>query len=91
LEAIVPSPPGVAEAIGRYESKRHSHALSSALASAHPGIVVPAQRPVGTRRALARELASHANVVLKREYGVGGYGTLIVTPETEGRRALARR
>ena len=91
LEAIVPSPPGVLKAIGRYESKTHSHALFSALAPDHPGIIIPAQWQVGTRRALARELAGRARLVLKSEYGVGGYGTLIVTPETEGRRAIARR
>ena len=91
LEAIVPSPPGVREAIDRYESKRHAHALFRALAPAHPEIVVPAQRPVGTARALARELAGGAPVVLKSEYGVGGSGTLIVTPESGSNRALARR
>ncbi|WP_322756441.1 GNAT family N-acetyltransferase [Frankia sp. Cas3] len=91
FEAIAPSPRGLVEAIGRYESKRHAHALFRTLASDHPGIVVPAQRPVGSRRALARELTGVARVVLKTEYGAGGSGTLIVTPETAGRRALVRR
>jgi hypothetical protein len=91
FEPIAPSPSGVLEAIRRYESKRHAHALFRALASDHPGIVVPAQRPVGSRRALARELAGGTRVVLKREYGVGGSGTLIVSPETKGRRALPWR
>ncbi|GAA2069794.1 GNAT family N-acetyltransferase [Actinomadura alba] len=91
FEPIAPSPGGVLEAIGRYEAKSRAHALFRALASDHPGIVVPAQRPVGSRRALARDLAEGPRVVLKREYGVGGSGTLIVSPETEGLRALARR
>lgn len=91
FEPIAPSPDGVVGAISRYESKRHAHALFRALASDHPGIVVPSQRQVGSRRALARELVPGARVVLKREYGAGGSGTLIVSPETEGLRALARR
>lgn len=91
FEPIAPSAGGVVESIRRYESKRHAHALFRGLASDHPGIVVPAQRPAGSRRALARELAGGGRVVLKREYGVGGSGTLIVSPETEGLRALARR
>ena len=91
FEPIAPSPGGVVEAIGRYESKRRSHALFRALASDHPGIVIPAQRPAGSPRALARELAGGARVVLKTEYGVGGSGTLIVSPGTAGLRALARR
>ena len=91
FEPIAASPGGVLAAIRRYESKRHAHALFRALASEHPGIVVPAQRQVGSRRALVRELAGGTRVVLKREYGVGGSGTLIVSPETEGLRALARR
>ncbi len=91
FEPIAPSPNGVAEAIRRYESKRHAHALFRALASDHPGIVVPGQWPAGSRRALARELAGGARVVLKREYGVGGSGTLIVPPETTGIPALARK
>ncbi|MBP2320508.1 hypothetical protein JOF56_000893 [Kibdelosporangium banguiense] len=40
FEPIAPSPGGVVEAIRRYESKRHAHALFRALASDHPGIVV---------------------------------------------------
>jgi hypothetical protein len=91
FEPIAPSPGGVVEAIRRYESKRHAHELFRALASDHPGIVVPAQRQVGSRRALARELVGGPRVVLKREYGVGGSGTLIVSPETERLRALTRR
>nr|WP_063779402.1 GNAT family N-acetyltransferase [Kibdelosporangium sp. MJ126-NF4]CEL22614.1 putative acetyltransferase [Kibdelosporangium sp. MJ126-NF4]CTQ89756.1 putative acetyltransferase [Kibdelosporangium sp. MJ126-NF4] len=91
FDAIAPSPGGVLAAISRYESKRHSHELFRALACDHPGIVVPAQRPAGSRRALAGELAGGTKVVLKREYGVGGSGTLIVSAETKGLRALARR
>ncbi|MEU6038499.1 GNAT family N-acetyltransferase [Actinomadura sp. NPDC047616] len=91
FEAISPSPPGVPEVVARYESKRRAHALFSALAPAHPGIVVPAQRPVGSARALARELSGGARMVLKTEYGVGGSGTLIVTPDGRGTRRLARR
>jgi GNAT superfamily N-acetyltransferase len=90
-EPIAPSPGGVVEAIARYESKRRAHALFQALAPGHRGIVVPAQRPVGSPRALARELGGGAQVVLKSEYGVGGSGTLIVSPDTEGLRSLARR
>jgi GNAT superfamily N-acetyltransferase len=91
FEPIAPSPGGVVEAIGRYESKRRAHALFQTLAPDHPGILVPAQRPVGSPRTLARELAGGARVVLKSEYGVGGSGTLIVSPDAEGLRALARR
>ena len=91
FEPIAPSPRGVLAAIGRYESKRYAHALFRALAPDHPGIAVPEQRPVRSPRALARELAGGARVVLKSEYGVGGSGTLIVSPDTEGLRALIRR
>ena len=91
FDPIAPLSGDVLAAIGQYESKKNAHALFRALASDHPGIVIPAQRPVGSRRALARELAAGARVVLKREYGVGGSGTLIVSPETKGLRALARR
>ncbi|POM25185.1 Acetyltransferase (GNAT) family protein [Actinomadura rubteroloni] len=71
--------PEVMAAIRHYESKRHAHALFTALAPEHPGIVVPARRPVRSRRALARELAG-GPLVLKAEYGVGGSGTRVVTP-----------
>ncbi|GAA3893103.1 hypothetical protein GCM10022243_67610 [Saccharothrix violaceirubra] len=73
--------------VRRYESKRNAHELFRALA--RPGIVVPAQRPMGSRRALARELAAGGRVVLKREYGVGGSGTLVVSAGTGGLRRWA--
>ncbi|MFC7728322.1 GNAT family N-acetyltransferase [Actinomadura keratinilytica] len=91
FEAIRPSPPGALEAVARYESKRRAHELFSALAPAHPGIVVPDQRPAGSARALARELRGGARVVLKTEYGVGGSGTLVVAPDGRRTRRLARR
>ncbi|MGW0481936.1 GNAT family N-acetyltransferase [Nonomuraea sp. NPDC003214] len=85
---IVPTPGRVLAAIARFESKRGAHELFRALAPDHPGIVVPAQRPVGSRRALRRELASGVPLVLKTEYGVGGSGTLILDGGTRraGRR-----
>ncbi|TCO59734.1 GNAT family N-acetyltransferase [Actinocrispum wychmicini] len=88
FDPIAPTPDGVLAAISRYESKRHAHALFRDLAG-HPGIVVPEQRLVASRRAFARELTGRA--VLKKEYGVGGSGTLIVSPETPGLRAVTRR
>lgn len=90
FDQIAPAPDGVLVAIVRYESKAGSHALFRALAPDHPGIVVPAQRPVGSSRVLARELA-RGPVVLKSEYGVGGSGTLVVPAGATGLRALARR
>ncbi|ONI74824.1 hypothetical protein ALI144C_39200 [Actinosynnema sp. ALI-1.44] len=91
FEPISPSPGGVLAAISRYESKKHGHALFSGLAAEIDGIMVPLQRPAGSRRALARELASGAKVVLKQEYGVGGSGTLIVSPGAQRIGALTRR
>jgi GNAT superfamily N-acetyltransferase len=88
FEAVAPSPPGVLAAVRRYESKRGAHELFRALAADHPGIGVPEQRPA-SRWALARALADRAPVVLKREYGVGGSGTVVVTPGRGHRRALA--
>ncbi|RSM51515.1 hypothetical protein DMB66_41740 [Actinoplanes sp. ATCC 53533] len=72
--AIAPGPRDALRAVRRYESKRHAHTLFRALAGEHPRIAVPAQRPLGSPRALARELADGRRVVLKREYGVGGAG-----------------
>ncbi|XVS61826.1 GNAT family N-acetyltransferase [Actinosynnema sp. CA-299493] len=89
FDRISPSPDGVVQAVRRYESKRQANALFRALAPEHPRIVVPEQRLVGSRRALARELAAGKRVVLKEEYGVGGSGTVVVS--REGRRAPARR
>jgi GNAT superfamily N-acetyltransferase len=91
FEPIAPSSAGVAAAIRRYESKSRAHALFHALAPGHPGIVVPAQRPAGSPRALVRELTGGARVVVKSEYGVGGSGTLIVSRDTARLRSLARR
>ncbi len=86
-------------AVHRYESKAAAHALFEALAPDHPGVAVPAQHPVASRRALARVLATRAAAgrtsVVKTEYGVGGSGTLVVTPGQVGSareaRALAGR
>ncbi|MEU0811566.1 hypothetical protein [Streptomyces sp. NPDC005970] len=83
----------------RYESKATAHRLFQALAPAHPGIVVPAQERVTSRRRAARALAARAaagaSVVVKAEYGVGGFGTTVVTPrqvaEAGGARAVASR
>lgn len=89
----------VLRAVHRYESKSAAHALFQALASEHPGVAVPGQQPVASRRGLARVLAARAaagaTTVVKTEYGVGGSGTLVVTPGQVGSacvaRALARR
>ncbi|OMI35999.1 hypothetical protein [Streptomyces sparsogenes] len=80
----------------RYESKATAHRLFRTLAPAHPGIVVPAQERVASRRRAARALAARAAAgaaaVVKTEYGVGGSGTLVVTPrqvaEAGGARSL---
>jgi len=89
--AIAPGARHALRAVRRYESKRHAHALFGALADAHPRVAVPAQHPLGSPRALARELEGGRRVVLKREYGVGGEGTLIVSGDTPGLRPLLRR
>ncbi|WP_205650416.1 GNAT family N-acetyltransferase [Actinoplanes solisilvae] len=89
--AIAPGSRDALQAVRRYESKRHAHTLFRALADGHPRITVSAQRPLGSPRALARELAGGRRVVLKREYGVGGAGTLIVSGDTPGLRPLLRR
>lgn len=90
FDPITPSAGEVLTAIRRYESKRHAHTLFSTLAGDHPGVVVPAQRRAGSRRALARELAGGTKVVLKREYGAGGSGTLIAPPGTKRPRGWGR-
>lgn len=95
-------PDGLGQALRvtrRYESKAAAHRLFCSLAPAHPGIVVPAQERVTSRREAARALAARAaagaTAVVKAEYGVGGYGTTVVTPgriaEAGGARALAKR
>ncbi len=89
FDRITPAPAGVLEAIGRYESKAGSHRLFRALAPGHRDVVVPAQAPAGTRRALARRLAA-GPAVLKREYGVGGNGVLVLPARTRRAGALAR-
>ncbi|MFI6291569.1 GNAT family N-acetyltransferase [Nonomuraea sp. NPDC050790] len=91
FEGIVPSAAGVRAAVERFESKRGAHQLFLALAGEHPGIAVPWQRKIGSRRELLRELAQGAPLVLKSEYGVGGSGTRIVTASTPRIGALARR
>ncbi|MFF2044625.1 hypothetical protein ACFVVX_29820 [Kitasatospora sp. NPDC058170] len=86
-------------AVRRYESKAAAHELFAELAADHPGIVVPWQeRPATTRRA-ARRLTARAarggTTVVKSPYGVGGFGTAVVTPQelfaAGGGRALLRR
>lgn len=85
----------------RHESKSASHTLFGRVLAGggHPGIRLPAQWRAATRRAAARMLARRAAVgagsVLKSEYGVGGSGVTVVTPErlrsAGGARALLRR
>jgi GNAT superfamily N-acetyltransferase len=75
----------------RFESKRWANRLFRALAGDHPGITVPRQRPVGSYRHLRTELGSRRRLVLKREYGVGGDGTAIVSADTPGLRGRFRR
>ncbi|WP_066943033.1 GNAT family N-acetyltransferase [Streptomyces lushanensis] len=74
-----PLPPGAL----RYESKRAANVLFHRLAAAHPGIAVPDQWPVASRRAAARLIVararSGAGSVVKSEHGVGGSGTHVVT------------
>lgn len=91
FDRISPSAEEVVRAVRRYESKRHAHALFHALAPHHPGIVVPAQRPAGSRRALARELAEGKRLVLKEEYGVGGSGTVVASRESPPARRWTAR
>ncbi|MDX3227990.1 hypothetical protein [Streptomyces sp. ME19-01-6] len=97
-----PEPDGLGQALSvtrRYESKAAAHRLFRTLAPAHPGIMVPAQERVTSRRRAARALAARAAAgaatVVKAEYGVGGYGTTVVTPrqvaEAGGARALVKR
>ncbi|GGW50030.1 GNAT family N-acetyltransferase [Streptomyces xantholiticus] len=82
-----------------HESKAASHRLFRRLAPAHPGIRVPAQERVRSRRELARALAARASAgltsVVKGEYGVGGSATFVLTPQDVlsggGTRAAARR
>ncbi|MFI9363441.1 hypothetical protein ACIG5E_20650 [Kitasatospora sp. NPDC053057] len=71
-------------AVRRYESKTAAHGLFAALAAEHPGIVVPAQEHLDSRRRAARRLTTRAarglTTVLKSPHGVGGYGTVVVEP-----------
>ncbi|MFC5661540.1 hypothetical protein ACFP3U_00935 [Kitasatospora misakiensis] len=86
-------------AVRRYEAKDAAHALFAELAPDHPGVRVPHQEPVDGPRRAARRLAARAArgraTVLKSPYGVGGYGTAVVTPQevlaAGGARALLRR
>ncbi|MEU7062271.1 GNAT family N-acetyltransferase [Streptomyces sp. NPDC046161] len=85
----------------RYESKAASHALFARILAGggHPAIRLPAQWRAPSRRAagrmLARRAAAGAASVLKSEYGVGGSGVTVVTPDRlrkgGGARALVRR
>ncbi|MEV0193220.1 hypothetical protein AB0I39_32395 [Kitasatospora purpeofusca] len=82
-------------AVRRYEAKDAAHALFTALAQDHPGVRVPGQEPADTPRAAARRLAARAargrTTVLKSPHGVGGYGTVVVTPEEVSAAGGARR
>lgn len=95
----ITGPDGGLRATRHFESKEAAHRLFRELAPEHPGIIVPAQERAGSRRRLARALAARAaaqaTTVVKTEYGVGGSGTTVVTPQhlsaAGGARALARR
>ncbi|MFI6850272.1 hypothetical protein OG535_03765 [Kitasatospora sp. NBC_00085] len=105
-EAVVPwgrtaaqgEGPGLA-AVRRYESKAAAHGLFTELAPEHPGIVVPRQEQPDSPRHTARRLTARAGrgltTVVKSPHGVGGYGTVVVTPQqlfaAGGARALLRR
>ncbi|WP_406208764.1 hypothetical protein OH807_37470 [Kitasatospora sp. NBC_01560] len=86
-------------AVRRYESKEAAHGLFAELAPQHPGVVVPHQERPGSARSAARRLAARAGrgltTVVKSPYGVGGHGTVVVTPHqllaAGGARALLRR
>jgi GNAT superfamily N-acetyltransferase len=77
--------------VRRFESKRRANRLFHAVAGEHPGITVPLQRHVRSYRHLMRSLGNGHRLVLKREYGVGGDGTAIVSADTPGLRGLLRR
>ncbi|MDH6125811.1 hypothetical protein [Kitasatospora sp. GP82] len=98
-ETMAGGSPGAAlAAVHRFESKAESHALFSKIAAHHPAVRVPGQRAVESPRRLVRLLGEQAalgrTVVLKAPHGVGGYGTVILTPgqvaEAGGPRALLR-
>ncbi|MFD0278853.1 hypothetical protein ACFVHB_33770 [Kitasatospora sp. NPDC127111] len=86
-------------AVRRYESKAAAHRLFAELAPDHPGIVVPRQEQPDSPRRAARRLTARAGrgltTVVKSPHGVGGYGTVVVTPQqlfaAGGGRALLRR
>jgi hypothetical protein len=90
---------GVVAAVRRFESKAHAVTLFQGLAPAFPGINVRIQQQADSQRHLAQLVAGNAKgnstVVLKSEFGVGGSGTVIVTPgdvaAAGGARALTRR
>ncbi|MGW6457884.1 GNAT family N-acetyltransferase [Streptomyces sp. NPDC055078] len=77
----------------RYESKRASHELFGRLATDHPGIAVPRQWSVSSRRRAARLIAARArageSTVVKSEHGAGGSGTVVLTRRTRAQ-ALPR-
>ncbi|MEU6237701.1 hypothetical protein [Kitasatospora sp. NPDC047058] len=85
--------------VRRYESKAAAHGLFAELAPDHPGIVVPRQEQPDSPRRAARRLTARAGrgltTVVKSPHGVGGYGTVVVTPHqlfaAGGGRALLRR
>ncbi|WP_327673694.1 hypothetical protein [Kitasatospora sp. NBC_00458] len=86
-------------AVRRYESKAAAHELFTGLAPDHPGVRVPRQEHADGPRRAARRLAFRAarglTTVVKSPHGVGGYGTVVVTPQevfaAGGARALLRR
>ncbi|MGN9783105.1 hypothetical protein ACTMTF_16855 [Nonomuraea sp. ZG12] len=83
FDRIRPAPAGVLDCIRRFESKRGSHELFRELAPGRRGIRIAAQRRVGSRRELRGAALPY---VLKKEYGVGGVGTQIVTTTPPPRR-----
>ncbi|MFG6194520.1 hypothetical protein [Nonomuraea sp. JJY05] len=83
LDRIRPAPAGVLECIRRFESKRGSHELFRTLAADHRGIRIAAQRRIAARRELRGAAMPY---VLKKEYGVGGTGTQVVTTSPPPRR-----
>jgi sugar phosphate isomerase/epimerase len=90
---------GVGAAVRRFESKAEALELFRRVAVGHPGVAVAQQERVGSGRQLVRLVEDRVRggdtVVLKSEYGVGGYGTVIVTPglvaAAGGAKALVRR
>ncbi|MFJ9518631.1 hypothetical protein ACIRPK_10235 [Kitasatospora sp. NPDC101801] len=75
---------GTGPVVRRFESKAESHLLFRRLAADHPAIRVPEQWRPASRWELARLLRARAAAgltsVVKAPYGVGGHGTVVLTP-----------